>query len=378
MKDIFRKILSKRYKYKVLINSVTDIIIFDEHGSKEIKDNIINKSIKTTTYDYNVITIYLNPIFIAKLIINLFKHWNSYKSIPHNFYILYILTDIKTLKPKIVITYNDDNIIYHSLANIMTDIKFIAIQNGLRESFIRERVNYNINHDTYFCFGEKDIDKQLSSNWKIKKAIPIGSVKAGIALSMFKEQQKTYDICYISEYSSEDKITNENLEWANNIKKVDKIISNFYKNHKNIKIIVVLRSNNNNERDYFKNLFDPNISFSNPLRYLDSYKTILQSNLSIGFGSTLLVESLGLKTKSLGINTAKSNKFFDYDEIVYNFDDDSSCTKFIIDLIDMPYQKYYEKMQSTIIKSMNLDIHNLPHNIIRKNIDNLIYNSKNG
>ena len=32
-----------------------------------------------------------------------------------------------------------------------------------------------------------------------------------------------------------------------------------------------------------KIFFDPNISFSNPLRYLDSYKTILQSNLSIGF-----------------------------------------------------------------------------------------------
>ena len=84
------------------------------------------------------IYLYINFKFIYYYLRNIFEYWFIQKSIMNNLYIIYISSEIELINPKIIITYNDDNLIYHSLIKMIKNTKFIAIQNGLREKFVKE------------------------------------------------------------------------------------------------------------------------------------------------------------------------------------------------------------------------------------------------
>lgn len=370
MQKFLKKILSKKYNFSFSNINQYDVVIFDIEGSDEIKKFIVNESINSIIYDYNNFRIYINLKFLTKYFINTCRYWNRRKSLFHNLYILYILTEIQIINPKILITYNDDNFIYHTLIKFLNNIKFIAIQNGLREKFIRKRIKHNINHEDYYCFGKTDIEKQKSSKWLINNGMPVGSLRAGIALSKFKNDQKIFDIGYISEYASVKKHLIINKEWNNNIKNVDKIMSKFFHENKNLKLIVILRTDDAEERKYFHEIFGSNIIFSKPKEYLNSYKTIIQSKLVIGFASTLLIEALGLSTKALAIDTSNSDEYFDFNNnIGYKFKNNNDLKKRINDLINTSYDAYLENMKETIVDVMNLDKYSPPHLIIRNFIN---------
>ena len=113
----------------------------------------------TKVYDLKEFTIYFNINFILKFLKNLTNTYVNNCSFIKKIYIIYIKTEIEFIDPQIIITYNDDNYIYHDLTYIINNRTFIAIQNGLREKFIRNRIKHNINHDYLYCFGLVDRKK---------------------------------------------------------------------------------------------------------------------------------------------------------------------------------------------------------------------------
>ena len=370
---MLRKLLLLKFSIRFFLPKKSNIIIFDEEGSNEIKEYILKNQENYILYDHNKIIIYINLKFIYYYLKNITTHWNTQRSIMHNLYIIYISTEIKLINPIIIITYNDDNIIYHSLIRTIKNIKFIAIQNGLREKFVKERIKHDINHDQYFSFGSLDEDKQSSYEWTFNHITPIGSLRAGIALNLFRNLKKKHQIAYVSEFSENNdnhsSVSDEQLF----SRQTDQYIANYHKNNPDLKIIIILRSNKYSEKKYFRSIFGSQISFSKPSEYLDSYRTIIESDLVIGFCSTLLIEALALSTKTLSIDSSNSDKYFYFDdELRYKFRNPKDLSNKINSLLDMSYDDYKSSIKKYLPLLMNIDKKSLPHNEISKFINCII------
>lgn len=359
---MLRKLLSFKFSIRFFLPSKSKIIIFDKEGSTEIRDYVLTNHNDYVLYDYTKIFIYINFKFVYCYLRNIIKHWNTQKSIMNNLYIIYISSEIEIINPMIIITYNDDNLIYHSLIKIIKNAKFIAIQNGLREKFVKERIKHDINHDYYFSFGSIDENKQSSYQWKFNHIIPIGSLRAGIALNLFHNLKKKHQIAYVSEYMEYDDNDLSVNDLQSFQRETDQHVANYYKKNSSKKVIIVLRSNKYSEKKYFNKLFGNKICFSKPSEYLNSYKTIIESNLVIGFCSTLLVEALALSTKTLSIDPSDSDNYFCFDDTLhYRFKNSQDLSYTINTLHDMPYEDYLKNIKNYLPLLMNINKNSLPH-----------------
>ena len=151
------KLRSFKFIFQLFIPNKNKILIFDKEGSDDLDKYVLSDIQNNKVYDLEIITIYFNIKFIIKFLKNIFYTHVNDCSFIKKIYIIYIKTEIEFIDPQIIITYNDDNSIYHELTYIINNRTFIAIQNGLREKFIRDRIKHNINHDYLYCFGLKDI-----------------------------------------------------------------------------------------------------------------------------------------------------------------------------------------------------------------------------
>ena len=352
-----------------------DLMIFATTGSYEIIEFLLKKNFTYSIYDCKKITLYFNLFFFYKLFINIYKYRNSGDNFFKWLYLCYVYTEIECINPKIVITYEDDNNIYHRLNSMSTTFKFMAIQNGLREKYhLKQIINKDVSHDIYFCFGENDIDKIKSYDWDVKESIPIGSLRAGISLEKFRDVKKIYDLCYVSEWKENypqfdeyENPCNIDHKWSYFSRFVDNVIFHFYKRN-NIKLVVALRSDNPRERRYFSSHLGSNVIFTktsnNDYR---NYKTIMESYITVGFASTLLLESLALGTKVVSIDPSLSSKYFHYDKFIkYRYDKYDSFEKYLLKLIDSKNNHQLQYTKNSF--AMNVSTNALPQSILRKSI----------
>ena len=365
---MFKKLKKFNFKFKFKLPYQKDILIFDNQGSEEILKYIIEEKYEYYIYDTKKINIYLNIYFLFIFFKNILD-----KEIKASFikklYIIYIKSEIELINPKLVITYNDDNAIYHYIIPFLDNIKCMALQNGLRERFIRNRIKHQINHDYLYCFGENDIVKNRLDSWTSKQIIPIGSLRAGIAKSKFSNIQKLYDICILSEYEPRDKNSLDNHHWNDYWITLTEIMSQIQKNT-DFNIIVARNGHGGNkEINYLRTMFNQSTCYSNPDKEFDSYKAILQSKLTIGFCSTLLAEAISLNSRVLQLNTSNSNLYFDFDEIfIHHYENNSNLIDKIRQLLDMSYDDYHSKINDFIPYYMNIDNQNLPQDYIKNQL----------
>ena len=371
---LLKKLYSFHYKFCITTPKSDDIIIFDKEGSSEIAKYIIKQELNFNVYDHKVIKIYINIKFLFKYISNLLSRWDNTCSASNNMYIKYIVTEIMFIQPKIVITYNDDNYIYHKIKKILSNIKFIAIQNGLREKVISSKILHEINHDDLYCYGSSDNERFNNLGWNINNLYPVGSLRAGIAYSKYHDEQIEYDIAYISEYHSDDNYQAD-VDWLERHYKIDNIFSEIVNNN-DYSIVVLLGTKNKKEKEYYNTLFNGNVSFSDPNKYLDSYRFIFKSKLIIGFCSTLLVESVGLDKKVLAIdidkNTEDSSTFFSYNELKHYYSTIEELKNHIDGLLHLSYKEYKNNMKTVKKSVMNLDIKKPPHLVISNSIHQIL------
>ena len=104
---------------------------------------------------------------------------------------------LQFIKPIIVLTYIDNNSIYHWLCRNYKNSKFIAVQNGIRQVLGNERYK-KYRHDIFYCYGEYDIEKHKQLGCSCNEAHPIGSLRAGLIRNESDINIKKYDICLIS------------------------------------------------------------------------------------------------------------------------------------------------------------------------------------
>ena len=182
-----------------------DFIIFDETNS-----NIISQVIPET-YSSSIfrtrpvhLTINLEVIFyFLKYLkdLRIFKKFTSNKSFIRNILwqllCIYIKSYIYTVKPKAVITSIDNCTKFAWLSKNISDIPFIAVQNGFRlSSDVDPESIYHCQH--LFCFGQFETEKFPRRNWTVNNFYPVGSLNASLNFKNNNKVKNKYDFLIVS------------------------------------------------------------------------------------------------------------------------------------------------------------------------------------
>ncbi len=216
----------------------------------------------------------------------------------------YITTAIQFYKPNSIITFIDNNEDFYLLKVKFPAIKTIFIQNGWRgeQADIFESIDFNENYivDHMFVFGT-DIAEKYSSY--IKGNIhTIGSLRNNA--DPIHKSKKTIDVLFISQYLNEKLGTDEvfiedrqgniftNDDFFYSDIHVIKFLSN-YCQRKEKKLSILLRSNEQREKDFYTNLLDINdFNFIDRNEIQNSYFFVDISNLIVFIDSTLGYEAI--------------------------------------------------------------------------------------
>ena len=318
--NLFKKsniILSNPKKFRYLI--------FDDMSLGTV-DKILPKKkffILTTRIE-NFKEIYISKEIIVYIFKNFFK--SSLK-------INYICSLIKIIKPQKIVTIIDNSNDFYYVYKIFKNsgISFYAIQNAYRNNIYLKQIFSLTNYfGNYFCFGNYELNciKDNQAVKKISNVKPIGSLRIEIAKEYLlknkkKKLKKIYDICLISEASYEisssgapDIYYHDDAHRAQ-IKLLQYLLFFCEKNNKKLLFLgrdssVQNREDNKNEEiSYYKyknknKNFD--IKFFDKTKY-ENIKHLLQSEVVVGIGSTLVRESFGLKKKVLACDWLRKSNY---------------------------------------------------------------------
>ena len=155
MSNIFRIFnIFFNIKYNFKVPTKKDILLVDK-----LSEELINKTLFKKRYDI---------LYAKKDRINLFiliKTLLTFKFFGFNEQ--YIHEYIRSVNPKVVISFRDNDISFYKLKSLFKKIKFISVQNGYRhkdEIFFNKLSKEKINKtkllvDYYFLFGKNNVSK---------------------------------------------------------------------------------------------------------------------------------------------------------------------------------------------------------------------------
>ena len=297
---------------------------------------------------------------------------------------IYILSVIKVINPKVIITYIDNSPVFHWLCEHYVGAELIAIQNGSRVKIQLKSVKSNYNLQHYFCFGNYEKDLFTSFGYKVENYLPIGSLLCGYYLNNeMLNQSPTYDICVVSAWRGDIGNTKDVYDSMRSMEVLDKMLSKYIQ-ETGIKVSIIMRSEPSsrdrnmpefgNEEEYFKNLYPESVTLINPdFKKVNIYSEVIKGNLIISMGSTVLREVFGMKKKILYCDFTDSDLYNDYDEmILYRDQDYEVFKKRINELLTLSNDDYRSRTKKYASYLMNNDLSYPPHLIIRDKIDSFL------
>lgn len=365
-------------KAKYLEKKKITYLIFDNIASHELnliiepKKSFVLKvrfnEIKCFYFNKNIIFIFCRYFFLKK----------------YGLYNSYLVSLICELNPKIIITFIDNSFKFFEIAKVLKDkFKFIAIQNAARYDILRHKYEYKkkirsldvtkkffIPH--YLCFGELEIEHYKKNKIKIENFYSIGSLRLINAINFFDKkkiliEKNKYDVCLISETGFK---LNENYRLKNiekNWAKMAKFTIQYCIRNKKKFIFASKRQNSQdfqNEISFYKKYLN-NLEYNFLMKNLikndsneySSYKAILESNVAVAIGSTMLREKLSMKQKILTCNYTNINVFnFPAKEFyVLKKKDVNSFNKKLNFILNISEEKFFDKIKKKnfIIKLYN-------------------------
>jgi surface carbohydrate biosynthesis protein len=223
-----------------------------------------------------------------------------------------ILAIIGELKPKVVITFIDNNVVSYGLFRIYPEIRFISIQNGTRSLLEINAVGEDkFDFDSYFGFGLYEKELFISKGGSFSNYHAAGSLKLGLFLSRynyFPSKEKKNTICFVSQFRRNIMINGEHYhnQFIGISKDLYRATVNYAKlNGYNVNVAMCnsnLDPDYNFEINYFQKIVSADIvsffenSHNKDLNFT-SYKIAIESDLVVGMDSTLLMEMYGCKKR---------------------------------------------------------------------------------
>ena len=324
-------------------------------------ENYKNLSTLVSDLDYGVISvridrikeIYLTKKVLFYMITNLFR-----SSLKQN----YIISIIKIIKPKIIITniHNSDD--FHLTSKLLkdTNIKFMAVQCSHPTDTVW-KTNDEIKKiyiQNFLCFSDYDKKEHENRKCKIDKYFTVGSLNVSLALNHAKTNKiitspELYDICLISEPVP---IVNGDYAHVENLQEsLGKIAEYTHRlaKEENLKIIFsgkyFDKENVDIENHFYKNFlkdYNFNIVPQNS-SLLSTYINMMKSKIIVGHISTVLREAFALKKKVLVCKfTGHKDVIFPSDGICI-MEENTSYEEFktrVKKIIQMNYQDYLKNL----------------------------------
>ena len=288
----------------------TDILIFDAGPSIEYLEHEISR--------FNSTNVFLRGESI--------NFWCLMFAMMHPSFWLksptsqYFESFLKIQKPALVVTAVDNSVIFYLLKNRYPKIKFIAIQNGVRdlgdEFFQKISDEKKYSCDYIFCFGrgiafqyKKNIDCNIIANGSFRNnQVKKSDVRNNnhIAFVSEWEPNEGNEDCYLS-YANGKTVT-----W-NDFFEPDKILLRFlvsYCKNNRKKLVIVGRQRDSLisklELKYYLDLdLDLDWTFQAPQHFSSSYHAVDIVGCVVGIGSTLLLEAFARGKRVAIFNSRK-------------------------------------------------------------------------
>ncbi len=226
---------------------------------------------------------------------------------------------IESHQLKTVVTFLDTQENFYWLARLVPQVRFIAVQNGLRLgsfSKIFENSNYST-HAKYFCFSDADKNYLEKTPIQFSEISVVGSALSDYHESKITPQKKEFDVCILSQWR---RVLFENGEGgdytteglADGFKLLLGHLQAFQKKHPISIVIAGASVDDDREVSYFNTHLGPNFKFFyRDHQPLHAYTLMKKSEVQVGLNSTCLYEAFGQNQKVLFCD------FFDYEDQHY-------------------------------------------------------------
>jgi len=293
---------------------------------------------------------------------------------------------IDEFKPRVVISFVDNNSVMGAYAELRPDVLVISIQNAIRsEAAIAKQVG---RAPLYFSLG--DITKEIFEETKVRyqRIESVGSMLLGVYLAENMFGQEECDLVFVSSYRETWDVQNDDYHRAllDAHQTIFSHLLRFAKAHSK-RIIVLAKGKVLNEGEHFAEEEEFYRKLANGADYtlissvkdtFTSYRTVLSANVVIAIDSTLAYEmlSVGRKTIFGWVSNAclkshkeviRYTKYLPKSLVLSNEKYDEFHQK-VAALIDLPPEDYDVTIKQHKSKYVNQDINNPPHSVIEREI----------
>lgn len=297
--------------------------------------------------------------------------------------LIYSLSCIQNIKPKVVITIIDNNYLFHAISQFYAEAEFYAIQNGERYSCNLKdtlqgilRLGIASSACNFICFGSYEIEAYRKIGHSIyNKFHPVGSVIGGYYWSQVRPPNLKieFTICLVSQWRRQIMLGNQ---WPTH-KKACEVLDNYllsFINEKKISLCIAASRPDEEELKYYKNTFGDRAQIiPNNREQLSTYFAMGKSDIILTHSSTAGYEAFGWGKKVLFCNFSGDSEF---DPLVggLNSISNESYEEFrskLDHLIEIDNAEYSRLTLNPRKYVMNYDFNMPAHNYMRKIIKEL-------
>lgn len=300
------------------------------------------------------------------------------------FFLIYLLSCIQNIKPKVVITFIDNNCIFHVVRQLYTEAEFYAIQNGVRlKSDVRDlsrqipRLGNTSSMSNFVCFGEYEVNLYRKSGYSVDKFHPVGALIGGYYWSQVRppDLRIEFTLCLISQWRRQVMLGNRWPEQKKGFLTLSNYLLNFI-NENEIYFCIAAASNAKEELEYYKNTFaDKAVIIPNNIEQFSTYFAMDKSKIILTNSSTAGYESFGWGKKVLFCNFSGDNEY-DFPVSGLNsinidcYEEFKSKLKYLIEIGDAEYYRLTKNSRKYVMNyNFNMPAHNYMREIILKQLN---------
>ncbi len=316
-RDLFHWGKTPRARVFIFYSANSDMII--EHILKDTDYCILDVRTRPHPIDARV-AFGLVVHLIARGVRHLSRHGPSgiIRSVLGDLEEHYYFVLIKVAKPRVAITFMDNSVLFNSLALRCLKTKFIALQNGMRntvsagemaEGLMRRNAEATI--VAGYFLGQQSIDLMTEAGIRVVDPKIIGSLKTGIYQQQRSTRPTDHDICLVSHWKKQFYIESSDPEWirynenhSSAIVRLNEFLK-CYMDETGATMCIAMRYSNvqNEEADFYNEVFGKSVTLlDQDSSSLASYGALEHGDVCIGMYSTLVYEAMALGHKALITN----------------------------------------------------------------------------
>lgn len=339
-----------------------DVVIFDETNHQLVL-RAINKRYTTDVFRMRPEMIFINKEVFIHFFRRLFRHnvreesrnskgrlFGLLRYLRH----LYIEACLISMRPKAVVTFIDNDGVFHWLSRNCDLFPFIAIQNGTRLRYMaisNGTSGYYLQHLCSYGTNEVGLFPQLG--YHVEHFYPVGSLLASLNFEFNIPIPELYDMLVVSTWRGNIGFTQEVQDTMQSMEKMDRLLASYIR-ASGIKAAVILRAERDsqhwfmpelgkNEKTYFEDIYG-NCAEIIETNFTERniFPLIQQSKVIVSCLSSALYEAFGIGKKVLFCNFTGSGIYHQdiHPSILTTNEDLAGFSTELTALLNIPQEKY--------------------------------------